>query len=464
MANLAETLLAKVFLGEGAHGQEHAEMTLNLCNQIWQEPEYRGIVTEEDLMIVTAAAIFHDVGYSQRRIYWSGIQEEHSYESAIIAHESLPSIPWFAEDSRRTLTAALLIANHDNTNYLFPAYEIFEAARKNQYIEPVGRPSLWPETIINFRWIDGQGKEQIVKANDVLPREKFIPLLHILQEADSRQADIVQRTMNFSISRKIPITSNDGGIPGIGMPMWQFSGLANVLLALYRGLIDAYSKTGQEAAWRNFEEGRDFIKKILEEDRETQLARLTPDGQEYYLGSFPPDFDNVGEILRFSDAFLIWDRGSDFSKYGLYDKVYIESAAVLAGTQPLLKERLGKKVASIASRLVKVADIDCQDYQVRDKSGIDIETLDELRKVLIARYAWDIFTITSGILTVKTFEPDPELGDRTNSYTLVPPVLHAREGILQGIRHPPYQLLDGLEWVNCARILGLEEMRVLFVD
>ena len=66
-------VLHQLYPTEGAHGRDHAQKTADLTWEISHEPEY-DLLTDDDRLIVYAAALGHDSGYPAAKPYWSGTQ------------------------------------------------------------------------------------------------------------------------------------------------------------------------------------------------------------------------------------------------------------------------------------------------------------------------------------------------------------------------------------------------------
>lgn len=403
----------------GAHGKDHALQTSSIALEISNEPEYVDILTDRDRTIILAAALVHDAGYI-REPYWSGTQWEHPYVSTEILLENLDKIPDLTDMEKTTI--GLLVLNHDNTNYRFPAYPLFERER-NGFTEPVGSPPGPPPGILFDAFRLGDHIED-------LNYKKFQSLLHVLQEADSRLGS-AQRTIDFSKSRNIPIFADDGGIPGIGMPMWQLSGLANVELAAKRVLLDAYTKTGQEFAWNMFIQTRDFMKRLLQE---TGLVH---------------DKDTLGEILRRKDIEnYVWNSQPEDRER---PHTHINQAFSLEGVPYILAE--GYERYSAASRLVNINNIST----AGPRNMSDIEKIRELRGIIIKNYAVDVLTELSGALRIF----HGSLTRNTREYTLVPPItISLNQTTFDNDR---IRIEHGKHWVDLAKELGLSEMRIIYL-
>lgn len=401
----------------GAHGKDHALTTTQLAWEISFEPEYSGILDDRDRYLLCVAAAGHDSGY-RRKPYWSGTQWEHPYESV----EQLFQDPGFKDNLSQTeqQIVGLLVLNHDNTNYRFPAYHRFERER-NGFTDPIGSPPGPPPGII-FE------SENMGDALDQFPSNKFWSMLHILQESDSRLGD-AQRTIAFSKSRNIPIFVEDAGVPDIGMPMWQYSGLANVLLASKRALLDAYTKNGQNISWEMYEQTLAFIKYTL---TETGISA---------------EQLQMGELRKDDVIHHIWEK--EQSSRSL-PHIRITQVFPLEGVPIVLGEQY--RNMSVSSRVVPVEQIKYRGY-VNEKK---VRELLFLRKSLLTNYAIDIATETPGVVRIiaATIDTMPQ------EYTIIPPVVETQRYTNLGMQ---INLQSGYESVAMAKTAGLGKIRILYL-
>ncbi len=242
-------------------------------------------------------------------------------------------------------------------------------------------------------------------------------MLHILQEADSYLGD-PKRTIEFSKSRNIPVLADDGGMPGIGLPMWQMSGAANVLLAANRALRDSYTAKGRQNAWKMYQEARRFIAELIQKDA-------------VYSG-----YDNLGELLRFSDVKQpVWQSNPQAD-------VAINQAFGLDAINLLLPRSINKPTKS---RLIDVGKI--------TGGSVDnnkLKLLTYLRERIIGNFAIDVLSQLSGGLTiVADYHGDGRL------QTLIPPILQKS--------NDNFSLKSGREWIEIARENGVKQVRCLLI-
>lgn len=401
----------------GAHGKDHALKTTQLAWEISYEPEYLGVLDDRDRYLLCVGAAGHDSGY-KRKSYWSGTQWEHPYESK----EQLFANAGFQTDftDAEKALVGLLVLNHDNTNYRFPAYLRFERDR-NGFTDPIGWPPGPPPGII-FE-TDNMGE-----VLEVVPSNKFWAMLHILQEADSRLGD-AKRTIDFSKSRNIPIFVDDGGIPDVGMPMWQYSGLANVILAAKRVLLDAYSQNGQQQAWEIYKQAIAFIKQSLVET------------------GAPAETLQLGDLRKTDVMQYIWQKGQ--SERSL-PHTRITQAFPLEGVPIIMGEQY--RNMSVSSRLVPIEQVFHRGYVDQDK----VRNLLFLRRALLTNYAIDLATEIPGALRIISATIDT----MPHEYTVIPPIVETQQYTNLGT------LVDsqsGYEQVAMAKAAGLDKIRVLYL-
>lgn len=415
----------------GTHAREHAKQTILNVIKISREPEYRDLITDNDRKDLVIAAYFHDPGYRGKELYWSGTQWEHPFVSKDFYDRALSIFPQLdcGGDRVRQATIKFLILNHDNTGFSFPAYGLLEGRSILGHPEEYGSPRLSPGTVV--------GTPEVEELLEEMDHRKVFKMLQILQEADSRLGD-AKRTIAFSESRRIPIFSDDGGAPGIGMSMWQGSGLANVMLAANRAIIDAYTKTGQEFAWKMFCETRDFIRGMMEEELRKNPSKYT------FFG------DNVGELLRREDVEkYIWGskNGDRFRESVRIQAVYPLETASLP---------LGIGFTKLASRLVGLQQLS---FSTCIPEGY-MADLALIRESLIKNYAIDILTQLSGSVEVITNGFLPNKRVMYKKFVLAPPVID-KDGELA-------EFSDNLEnagaWIALAKILNLPKLRVLYLS
>lgn len=398
----------------GAHAREHAVQTADLALNIAGRPEYKGLFDIEDFRLIERIALLHDIGY-KKRPYWSSAGVEHPQAALEDIDESLSDF-----DPVRRAMAILIIINHDATNHAFPSFPFTAEINRMGLQEFYGVCFRPPGALSDDPSVPNSFFENVP--------DNYLPMLQVIQEADALLGSI-ERTYKFSVDRGVPVTADDGGIPGIGMLMWQISALANVILAAKRALLDAYTKEGQEAAWRMFVEAQDFAR-----------------GK---IGS-----ENGSDLLREEDVRdIIWQRKTLGERFN--PNVRITQAFPLEGVHyvvqglGLLRFPKGFQL-KFKSRL-----IDTDRYKQRKVlPQQELNLLEKIREYLIRNYAFDILTETDGVLRVIADVVDKIPGAE---YTLIPPIIS--EGSTNLVLNPASQL-----WIDLAIKLKIPKIRVLLVS
>lgn len=435
---------------EASHGLSHSLETADLTFSIGQSPEYSGRMSDDDLIVLRHAGLLHDIGYGENKPYWSGMQEEHPSESARIAVNVLENLSFYKSHPEKLGQVAWLIYNHDNTNYTFPAYWLFEQEFLSRKAPNTATPRLIPGTTRDlptpFQKKLGENCPQVSNINDHL-----IDLLQIIQEADSRLGS-AQRTLDFCDKRRVPRFSNEGGVDGVGPLWWQGSATANIILALNRALLDAHTESGKLVAIKIYEDGFKFVRDIYEQNMDNSSKiklerRLEPIGQ-----------------LANSDIEKIFKRPrrERWVNYGT-EQTHIESATNLCGTLLDLQEQFQKNLVTAASRIVPI------DYINEASNTITSEyekkkmfSYLQVRDQVIKNYGVDVLTQLVGTTKVQVRDHDPVLHDEIYAYSLQQPVIFVKN--MGDISHPPYSLQTGDDLVNKARTAGLDKLRVTFVQ
>jgi len=261
-------------------------------------------------------------------------------------------------------------------------------------------------------------------------------MLQVVQEADARLGNI-QRTFDFSVNRNIPIVSGDYG--DIGMPMWQESALANILLAAKRALIDAYTAEGKEFAWKMFVDAREFCSQYIPQN-------------------------HIGEILNEEDIQkLVWSKKTYNSRFS--PSIRITQAFNLIGTQYILSAMEGNEDLGhnrLVSKLVDISSIDKSKIRNDQLSrhisnSFPYKNLLRIRDGLICNYAFDLLRETSGILRVMV-ESNLEKRNSTPKaeYTLIPPII---DNLSYTILNPNSRV-----WIDLAKDLKIPQIRVLTIS
>lgn len=331
------------------HGFGHAKEVEKLSLEISQEPEYNHLSL--DINVLSAGALLHDAGYSQKDKGWSIDLREHVYEGMKIAHNSLPKIPLFAENPGKIREVEWLILNHDNTNYSFPI--------KGRGGSPAINRSFVAES------------EGAMNAN-----EELSALLSILKEADSRLGTGTkgaERTLNFNLKQSLPLFAR--GDP-LRAWMWGESAIGSVRLAAKRAILDARTQKGKEIAWQGYLGAEKLIEKECVRNGLLYQPEL---GLEEFRSIKEEDISGDLEIIRVHP----WEELE-----GVLRQVSLSGDPTLF---PYV-------TASIESRALEVREVHPLSlYALSDK----VEFHKRLRELFLANYALDLLDL-SGIIEFRT--------------------------------------------------------------
>lgn len=227
------------------HGPDHAEQVLRLAEGIARRiPD--GMLPVERL-IVSTAALLHDVGYTAYQPDWAPNRNEHVAASIAFAQRHLEEIAPFAEHSRLIDAISFLIGYHDDTSYKFPSL-------------------VWDGRVGNIDLGPYAAQLAAFEASLSAPqRERLRLLLAILREADALTAagsDGAARTFQYAIHRGLPIFAR--GNP-LNAWCWEESAAGNTRLAAKRALIDAFTLEGRRAAWECYRATEAYLQGICVE-------------------------------------------------------------------------------------------------------------------------------------------------------------------------------------------------------
>jgi len=432
MKNLEiETIINSFYVEGGAHGQEHAEEVVALVDEIAQEPEYTGKLSLEALLITKVAAAFHDAGYEGRMEYWSGTQWEHPIESARIMYKYLQEKHPGEITPGQLATIAMLILNHDEAGHRMPAYHRFELELYGMKPGIATSPRFGPGMIATPpRPFPGIGYEMFKELDFAEEIEKypFQIMLQILREADGRLGS-AERTMKFSLSRGVPAVSKDGDRPGVGLHAWQYTSIANVQLAARRAALDAYTQTGRDKAWEIIEAANQFCLRVLAEN-----------GLSDAQSNFCP-------VERADLEKHLWQENG---RNQCYLGTWITQAIPITGLSAVLENPFTAPRADYeySSLIVQIDQIKTE----KKESKQVVAMLEELRRRLLANYAFDFLTELPGMARVMSDFSGHEI-----EYSLVPPIVvfDQEEG--------KYKVEDvmGGNWIALAKKLGKTHIRVL---
>jgi len=264
-------------------GVEHSCDVLNAIDELLQEPEYNAMGSD-DALCACAAALLHDVGFSEYRDDWSLSCKEHVEASTRIAREILENVPPFGGDVQLLDRTIGLVAQHDSTMYSYP-------------------------------WATNHGKP-LQKRN--AEQERSDLALLALKEADGL-SHIANGAIESACAHWL-----DKGMPRapLGSPlatwMWGESLAGNLRLQGKRAVVDAWSKSGTQIAMKGYAELEGLVRyhcsltdslyepEICTPDwRPESLERGGRDKPNLEMHRFHP-WTSLGERLR--SCHLLYDR------------------------------------------------------------------------------------------------------------------------------------------------------------
>jgi hypothetical protein len=354
----------------------------------------------------------------------------------------LEQIPGITENE--ALLIKLLVFNHDNTNYIFPAWEILESSHRAFLIPPYGRPELQPALINPLSGIP------LGDQSELLYSDRFRNMLSILHEADARLGD-ARRTLKFAESRHIPLASMHNNVVEIGMPMWQYSGCASALLAAQRSLLDAQTPEGQEIAWNLFKDTRQIINETIQEEVAKIRERMP------WVISLE---DNVGELLREDDIRkLIFSKSPLERRRSSYPLVMLREAYPLESIEEVLECGI-RDNANVLSVLIDTSKLRVDETVPEQK----IRARFLIRDAIITDFAMDILSSIPGALRLSLNYGDFMQAESNSPFTFCPPRIHIPSVLFSQnmLDHPSYVVTQGAEWVVLAQEIGLHKIRVIF--
>jgi hypothetical protein len=388
------------------HGRVHALEVEKTAMEIVKQCEIK--LSEADEMILRAACLLHDIGYTNYNNNWSKGKYEHIFESIILTKGILSKIEPFSNDDALIESVCYLILKHDDTNYSFPICSMDSCEITN----PINF-----ESNVNIELIDSK--------RDVLDQ-----LVKFIREADALQGiglEGAKRTFNYSISRGLPIVSPGNAINSYA---WEESAITNVRLAERRGILDAYSKYGRSIALKGYAEVEGFIKNICRRNS----IKFEEDGIDSHI--------NINEIGGDHKSQRV-----ELTGYKNWYQVINQLRNVTLRCSDQLFPYAG---AEITSELIGFEDISPLAYYVLEEQ---IKRQEELYVNLLKTYGIDIFNL-SGIIEFKI---------NSCPFIIAPPIIeyyYESEGENKG---PTYALVDGLHRCFTAQKIGLKKIRVIMI-
>ena len=386
---------------EKIHGLRHTKEVERLAFKIAQEPEYAHFSFDPN--VLSAAALLHDVGHSQKKEDWSDDGREHVSESVRVSEKMLRKIPYFMERPQKTTQTLHLILNHDNTNYLFPI--------KGRG----GRPAITKEWVVEAE----QGWDE----NDFWG-EELAAMLAILKEADGLLGTGkkgAQRVLTINLAKGVPIFAQ--GDP-LRAWMWGESVMGSIRLSAKRALLDAKTKKGRELAWQGYLEAEEVVKRECERNGVPYQPELGLEGLNCLR-----DREKISGYIEITKIHP-WEELE-----GILRQVPLQGDATLF---PYVTARIESQALETRS----VAPLSL--YAV---SG-QLEFHRKLRELFLANYALDLLDL-SGIIEFKTEE---------GQYRISPPIVE--------ISKPDENksgLVDGVHRYLLAESIGYSRVRTIVI-
>ena len=216
--------LQNLYPPEDVHGLNHAleveKRAIEVLEIACQEAEESEERPSVNLVVLTYAALGHDVGYIvEERM--SLDKFEHQAEGGKIVKGIIGRYPFLSQ--REKAGIVLLTMTHDDTDYTYPL--------KSRG----GKPLLT--------------RKQIKQRERAVERLGFLTESKILKEADSSLAtgEIgLKRTIEFSTRKGLPFFA-DGKKP-LEAEMWEVSITSNLRLSARRAFEDAFTQEGKKEA------------------------------------------------------------------------------------------------------------------------------------------------------------------------------------------------------------------------
>ncbi len=394
-----------------AHGLDHAIDVERIALEISKGPELANLSI--DPIVLSAAALLHDIGRAKRDSTWSSDEVEHVAEGTKIAREFLSNLLPFSHDPVLTEKVCYLIFHHDDTNYSFPT------------MTRGGHPA---KALLR----EQEPEWKLITPGQNLELET---LLKILREADARAGTGsigAKRTLSFSSDeRDVRPFADDEGNP-LNAWMWQESAVGNTRLAMKRALLDAYTKAGKEYAWNAYLDGEKEVKAFCESEGgnyEPELALQT----KALKMCFQKDTDHLVDITRVST----WNE--------------------LLGELRDIRLRGDPKLfpyaeAEIKSQLIDVESVSPLSLYILSNK---LRSQNNLRDALLARYGLDILDM-AGILEFK-------LGQEDEPIRLAPPIIEVYNETAGEIRGKVWALVDGTHRLALARKKGIRYVRAIVI-
>jgi HD superfamily phosphodiesterase len=379
------------------YGIGHALATEAAALEILAAPEHRCLEVA-DVIVLQSAVLLHDIGFSRRTKSWLPDHFEHVEIGKQIASEILAQNAWYRDKPERIKQVLWLIEHHDDTTYSFPSatYD--------------GHPIL-PNRPQNDRHLNAS--------------------LSILQEADSRvhgMTDCVQEASQDWLDQGVPPFA-DCGVP-LATWRWMDSVVGNIRLIGKRSILDAHTKSGEQAALELYDRLEDRIRK------QCDLA-----GAPYEAEVCPPAMRQAS-VARFA--------GKSFDLQMVTFQVWGELEQALRSISLLYDKAMHPyQQARVRLELVDLNGISPMAlYTMRNR----LEEVLELHDALMVTYCLGIWDLP-GLLEFRYNSAEIQ--------RIAPPIVEEYTEAGRPGNTPLRGLMDGLHRCSTARAMGLSKVRAI---
>ncbi|HEX6798318.1 MAG TPA: HD domain-containing protein [Ktedonobacterales bacterium] len=397
------------------HGPQHAEEVLRLAEEIARRMP--GELRPAECLIVSAAALLHDVGYTAYQPDWAPNRSEHVAASIAFAQRQLTEIAPFAAHPPLIAAVSFLIGYHDDTSYKFPSF-------------------VWDGRVgsIDLGWYAAQLAAFEVSLS-APQRERLRLLLAILREADALTAAGeagAARSFQYAIHRGLPIFAR--GNP-LNAWCWEESAAGNTRLAAKRALIDAFTPEGRRTAWESYRATEAYLRGICTEHGMPYVPETI-----VAVGADDPSAISAAAGME-AALELISYAGWGARERAIRDAAFADSPAA----QP--SAAAGMTVRHLPLDLLP--DV----LQAVDREGPQTAALVALHARLLSEYALSLFDL-AGVVEY-----------RLNGSVMraMPPIVERHPASLTSNRNT-LVIRDGAATIALARKLGVPAVWVVDVD
>jgi len=230
-------------------GVDHALKVAGKVERLLTEPEYESM-NPTDVLCARAAALLHDIGFSELRDDWSPACEEHVDVGAEVTCEILGRVPTFSTDSQLIARVAHLVRRHESTAYSYP----------------------WASL----------GGQPVQKRDPAQERDDLA--LALLKEADGLShisGDLVEIQSEKWLDEGVPRVPSSSPLTTW---MWGESVVGNLRLLGKRAVVDARSTSGTQEALEGYRDLERLVRYHCSlADSLYEAEACTPDWREQSL-------------------------------------------------------------------------------------------------------------------------------------------------------------------------------------